>query len=181
MRLCLDACVLYPTVLREILIGAAQMGLFMPIWSARILEEWARAAARGGPDDEMIARGEIALLRARFAEAEVPADAALTDSLWLPDADDRHVLAAAITGKAEGIVTLNTRDFPSRSLAEFQLTRWHPDDLLLRLMGPPLVQIVEAVHQKAEASSGQDLHIRGLMKRAKLPKLGKALIADAAD
>jgi hypothetical protein len=46
MRVLIDACVLYPTVMREVLIGVAAKGLFTPLWSARILEEWARAAAR---------------------------------------------------------------------------------------------------------------------------------------
>ncbi|MEN8935202.1 MAG: PIN domain-containing protein, partial [Planktotalea arctica] len=42
MKLLLDTCVLYPTVMREMLIGAARAGAFEPLWSARILEEWRR-------------------------------------------------------------------------------------------------------------------------------------------
>jgi len=58
MKLLLDACVLYPTVLREILIGCARAGLYTPLWSARILEEWARATVKLGPQAEVFARGE---------------------------------------------------------------------------------------------------------------------------
>ena len=57
-RVLLDACVLYPTVLRELLLGTAALGLYEPLWSARLLEEWARAAARLGPEGEAIARAE---------------------------------------------------------------------------------------------------------------------------
>ncbi|HRO14243.1 MAG TPA: PIN domain-containing protein [Paracoccus sp. (in: a-proteobacteria)] len=71
MKAVLDACVLYPTVLREILIGAAEAGLFQPVWSARILAEWRHAAARLGGDQETVAGAEIALLRARHRQAEV--------------------------------------------------------------------------------------------------------------
>jgi len=46
MRVVLDACVLYPPVLREILLGAASAGLYDPLWSERILEEWARATRK---------------------------------------------------------------------------------------------------------------------------------------
>ena len=50
MKAVLDACVLYPTVLREILIGVADAGLYTPVWSPRILAEWRHAAARLGAD-----------------------------------------------------------------------------------------------------------------------------------
>ena len=52
MKILIDANVLYPTVMREVVLGVARVGLFEPRWSARILEEWARAAGRLGPDVE---------------------------------------------------------------------------------------------------------------------------------
>ena len=55
-RILIDACVLYPTVMREVVMGAAKAGLFRPVWSERILEEWARAAIKLGPMGEMQAR-----------------------------------------------------------------------------------------------------------------------------
>ena len=61
VRVVLDACVLFPTVMREVLLGCAAAGLFAPRWSARILEEWARATVKLGPGAEVYARGEIAL------------------------------------------------------------------------------------------------------------------------
>jgi hypothetical protein len=178
MRLVLDACVLFPTVLREILTGCAQAGGYVPLWSARLLEEWARAAARLGPAPEAIARGEIALLRAAFPDAEVPADPVLEQTLHLPDLTDRHVLATAIRGRASGIVTLNLRDFPARALAPWRIDPVSPDDMLmgLWLTQPGLVEMAVAqVQARTETVSGRRQPLRPLLRRAKLPRLGKAL------
>ena len=111
----LDACVLFPTVMREVLVGCAAAGLYEPRWSARILEEWARATAKIGA--EVIARGEVAVLRARWPGAEVQVPEAALARFWLPDPNDIHVLAAAVLGHADLIITLNAQDFPRHLLA----------------------------------------------------------------
>jgi predicted nucleic acid-binding protein len=178
MRVLIDACVLFPTVLLEIMLGLAAKGEFMPLWSPRILEEWARAAARLGAGEEAVARGEIALLRAHWPDAEIRPDPATPARLWLPDADDVHVLAAAIDGRADVLLTLNTRDFPRRTLdAEAMLLR-HPDEFLTEIFAraPDAVRrTVGTVHAEAERLSGHPLPLRALLKRARLPRLGKAL------
>ena len=178
MKLLLDACVLYPTVLREILIGAARAGFYQPLWSERILEEWARAAARLSPPDEVIARGEIALLKAEFPAACVTLRAGLAARLHLPDENDIHVLAAAIEGGAEAIVTENRADFPRGVLAGEGLDRRDPDGLLWQFWSErpeAMAEVVERVRARAEALSGQPQPVRALLKRARLPRLGKAL------
>lgn len=180
MRLLLDACVLYPTVLREILIGVARAGLYRPLWSARILEEWARAVARLGPADEAVARAEIAALRAAFPGAEVAPHPGLEGRLHLPDVNDIHVLAAAIGGHADAIVTFNAQDFPRGTLAAEGLERRDPDGLLWQLWSehPAAVEaVLEAVRARAEALSGVPQPLRPLLKRAKLPRLAKAVAA----
>jgi len=176
MRALLDACVLYPTVLREILVGCA--GLYQPIWSERILEEWARATRKLGPGAEDVARGEIALLKAQHPGASVEPRASDVARLHLPDEDDIHVLAAAIAGSADVIVTLNAKDFPGQTLAGGGLGRQSPDEFLMDLwMDAPdaVAPVVARVHGVACEMSGEDLPLRGLLKRARVPRLGKAL------
>jgi predicted nucleic acid-binding protein len=178
MRVLVDACVLYPTVLREIVLGCAGAGAFAPLWSARILEEWARAVGRMGPGEEAVARGEIALVRTRWPDAEVAVDPATEARLWLPDPDDVHVLAAAVDGRADVLLTLNTRDFPKRALDAEAILLRHPDEFLTGLLerDPGTVRAVVArVHAEAERLSGEALPLRALMKRARLPRVGKAL------
>ncbi len=109
----LDACVLYPTVLREILQGAAAAGLFQPVFSDRILREWTRAAAKLGPEAQAQAEAEAQLLRAAFPKAVIREQPTIEARLLLPDPNDVHVLAVAIAAGADSIVTFNAQDFPA--------------------------------------------------------------------
>ncbi|MGY6633235.1 MAG: RSP_2648 family PIN domain-containing protein [Alkalilacustris sp.] len=173
-RLVLDACVLYPSVGREVLLGVAAAGLIVPLWSARILAEWAHAAARRGDDPVP----PIAAARAAFPAAEIVAPEGLEARLSLPDRADTHVLAAAIAGGATGIVTANLRDFPAATLAPHGLRAEAPDTLLMRLWlaHPAAVEgAVAAAAARAEALSGQPRPLRALLRRAGFPRLGKAL------
>ena len=52
----------------------------------------------------------------------------LIGSLALTDEGDRHVLAAAIAGRCDVIVTQNLRDFPAAVLTSFGIEAQHPDD-----------------------------------------------------
>jgi predicted nucleic acid-binding protein len=178
VKIVLDACVLYPTVLREILIGVARAGLYAPLWSDRILEEWARATRKLGPGAEDQARAEIALLRAAFPKASVSARPGLESCLHLPDENDIHVLAAAITSGADGVLTFNASDFPGHVLAGEGVKRFDPDGFLWALWShhPETVgAVVEQVRATAERLSGAPQPVRALLKRARLPRLGKAL------
>jgi len=178
MRVILDACVLYPTVMREILLAVAKTGAFEPLWSARILEEWARAVTAKLPDQARVVRVEIALLRAHWPKAEIIVADELTRSLYLPDPDDTHVLAAGIAGEASVLVTSNSGDFPTRILAQHGILRRDPDGFLFDLWADDPAGIsaaCETVRAKAEAISGQNQAIRRLLKKAHLPRLGKAL------
>lgn len=177
-RLLLDTCVMYPTVMREILLGVARGGAFQPLWSERILEEWARAARKIGPEGELQARAEIALVRAAWPTSETRWKPSLEKRLWLPDAADTHVLAAAIAGSADEIVTLNAKDFPRNILAEEGVKRIDPDSLLRRVwdVEPDMVaSVCERVRKEAERLSGQSWGIRTLLKKARLPRLAKAV------
>ncbi len=178
MRMVLDACVIYPTVMREMLLGVARTGAYTPLWSARILEEWALAARKLGPEGEIQARGEIAMAQTAFPRASIAPHVGLEARLWLPDANDIHVLATAVHGNGDGIITMNAKDFPRGLLAEEGLSRNDPDAFLLGHLHaePEAVEaIANAVLGQARNISGQDWTLRALLKKARLPRLGKAL------
>ena len=178
MKALLDANVIYPTVMREVLLGVAAAGLFTPLWSDRILEEWARAARKLGPEGEAQARGEIALLRGRWPDASVTWPPSLENRLWLPDVHDTHVLAAAIAGHADTIVTMNAQDFPRHILAEEGLTRSDPDALMMGFHAAhpeTVAHVCRGVLDTARRLSGDNWQMRALLKKARLPRLAKAL------
>lgn len=182
MRVLIDACVLYPTVLRHLVLGVAATGRFSPLWSPRILAEWAHAAARLGAGGALIAEGEIAVFRMRWPDAEVTASAvAVAEAAFdtdLPDPDDAHVLAAALAGRAECVLTFNLRDFPKSRLAPHGLRAEHPDAFLLSLWRnapAEVAAVVAAVQAETAQISGRAQPLRALLKRAGLPRLGKAL------
>ena len=178
MKLLLDACVIYPTVMRQMILGVAGAGAFAPLWSERIIGEWLHAAAKLGPDAQAQAAGEAALMAARWPDARVTYKPSLEDRLWLPDPADTHVLAAAIAGSADGILTLNARDFPRNILAEEGLWRADPDGFLHGIWQarPEIVSEVAAgVLAEARRLSKAGWEMRPLLKKARLPRLAKAL------
>lgn len=174
MRVVLDACVLFPTGLRALLLDAARAEYFTPLWSPRILDEWRLAARKQGSD----AGAEIALLAVDWPQASVDTSDVDIETLWLPDTGDRHVLAAAIAGQADELVTANLRDFPSRLLAKHGVTPRHPDTFLLEIARQDvafLAGLVQEQVQVAEAGLGVPLDQRTFLKRAGLPRLAKFL------
>jgi len=75
----------------------------------------------------------------------------LIPGLQLPDPNDRHVLAAAIRGRADVIVTANLRDFPTEILAEFGIEAQHPDEFALHLLDLAPGIVTEAARNHRES------------------------------
>lgn len=130
-----DACVLYPAPLRDFLLHLSSMGLFRARWTEEIHDEWNRNLLANRPDlaPEKLRRTRELMNRA-VPDCLVTGHMKLVDSLSLPDPDDRHVLAAAICGHAEVIVTFNEKDFPEAILADFGIETQHPDEFISHLI-----------------------------------------------
>lgn len=172
-RAFLDACVLYPPVVRGCLLHAAGQGLFDPLWSPRVLEEWARAAERErGPQGGAMAREEAAAMNARWPEGAHDPDPGAAARFDLPDADDVHVLAAALAGRADYLVTFNLKDFPARKLRDLGLAPLTPDHMLWEMAGRAPEQVAEAIRRALGALNMRD-PAQTALKRAHLPRLAK--------
>lgn len=121
----LDANVLYSAQLRDLLVNLTSTELFRARWTAAIHDEWTRNLRERRPDlaAEKIERVRT-LLDASVPDCLIEGYEALIPALELPDADDRHVLAAAIHGRADVIVTYDLGHFPD------ELLSGHGDELL---------------------------------------------------
>lgn len=177
MRAFLDACVLYPTVTRRLLLDVAKAGVFVPLWSERVLEEWRRAAIANAPELEEVTRGEVALEQAFWPDAMVAGVPSRTE-IALPDPNDIHVVEAALAGQADVLVTANLKDFPVKVLGGFGLRVSHPDVFLSAAFEDApeaLHQSLDAMLSQARTGTAEAFTPRKFLKKARLPRLAKQM------
>lgn len=146
----LDANVLYPAPLRDLLLRLAVADVFAARWTERIHDEWIRNVLKNRTDilPEQLERTR-ALMNANVRGCLVYDYEAIEPGLSLPDPNDRHVLAAAIQCGAQAIVTFNLKDFPSDELDKYGVEVIHPDTFVQNQLGlhPGLVCHVVKTHR----------------------------------
>lgn len=129
----LDACVLYPMAMTDALLSLATAGFFAAKWSTQIEDEWVRSLEKQRPE----LAGKLHVRRNSMRDAipdwEVPETAwtTLVGGINLPDPGDRHVLAAAIAGHADCIVTSNLKHFPVATLSGYGIDVVDPDTFII--------------------------------------------------
>jgi len=126
----LDACVLFSSTLTDTLLRIAEGEAFRPQWSAGVLAEHRLVLEREAGLPLERADRRIAHMQAAFPTAEVTGYEALIDAMTC-DPKDRHVLAAAVAGGSEVLVTFNINDFPAASVAPHDIGVVSPDSFLL--------------------------------------------------
>ena len=130
----LDACVLYPPSLRDLLMRVATVGVYEPRLTEEIHVEWIRNVLADNPQVTPARLDRTRRLMNQVTEkCLVSGYKTRLSSLNLPDPNDRHVLAAAIEATAEVIVTYNLPDFPDTILRAYNIAAVHPDDFLSAL------------------------------------------------
>ncbi|MFN2323010.1 MAG: PIN domain-containing protein [Trueperaceae bacterium] len=127
----LDASVLYPAPLRDLLMHIALTDLYRARWSSDVHREWIEALLRKDPT-RVRAKLERTrdLMNTATRDALVSGYEGLISAIELPDSDDRHVLAAAVVGRCDVIVTRNLRHFPPSALAPYGIEALDPDRFL---------------------------------------------------
>lgn len=179
----LDANVLYPFLVRDALLSFAHAGLYRARWTGEIIDEFVGALLESKPGHETKIRQIADIMASEFPEALVENYEVLIPSIDLPDADDRHVLAAALASGAHVIVTANLKDFPSAALAHYDIEARTADEFLqemFRLYPAEAMQSVRAMRRRfaKPAMSADELLIA--LKRNGLTKLAAELLPHVA-
>ena len=147
----LDANVLYPARLRDLLIRLAIAGLYQARWTERILNECFDNLLADRPD---LPAGRLRRTRQLMAiavpDAVVEGYEGLIEGLELPDRDDRHVLAAAVATGATRLVTANLADFPVAALPS-GIAAVDPDAFVLSLLKADPEAVVAVIDEQAAA------------------------------
>lgn len=147
-----DACVLFPAPLRDLLMRVAMTDLFRARWTDRIHDEWINAVLEERKDltREQLERTRV-LMNTNIRDCLVTGYEPLIEGLTLPDADDRHVVAAAIRTRADVIVTFNLKDFPNGYLAGLGIEAQHPDEFISHLIDLAPGAVCAAAKRQREA------------------------------
>jgi predicted nucleic acid-binding protein len=165
----LDASVLYPVTLRNLLMRLTLNGLFQARWSAHVHEEWIRALLRDRPDIPIERLHAVRdAMNEHAQDCLVTGYEGLIEALQLPDPDDRHVLAAAIVAHADVIITRNMKDFPQEMLERYGIDARHPDEFVRHLLDLAPTLVVEALRDQQAALTRPPIsmdEILGLLER----------------
>jgi len=147
----LDACVLYPPSLRDLLLTLAALDAIDVRWSEEILDELVRNIVADHPDidPDRFEQHTIAAMREHFPKALVPVDADLVARLD-NHPKDRHVAAVAVTADASAIVTLNVKDFESQPLTEAGVEVLTPGAVVDRLVAEVPEVMTYAIREIAD-------------------------------
>lgn len=129
----LDACVLVPMPLCDTLLRLAEEpATYRPLWSKQILLEVGGALERKLKRTSFQQRRRMQAMRSAFPDAEVDVPTDLAEVITcIPDPNDRHVVAAAISGSADAIVTFNVKHFPPECMQRYGFVCRTPDQFLV--------------------------------------------------
>lgn len=144
----LDANVLFPQFLRDVLLRLAVARLFSPRWTDRIQNEWTGNLIAKRPDvtREAVQRTRK-LMEVAFPQARVTGYRRHEKSFAGIHAGDRHVAAAAAAAGATQIVTFNLRHFPHDALAPFAIEAVHPDAFISAFLSLDRDQVVKILEK----------------------------------
>lgn len=165
VRVLLDANVLVDAQVRDLFLRMAEAELIDVSWSEQILYETRRALIRRLGLEPAATDRLLEIMQRAFPHAAVTGHERLVEELDLPDPRDRHVLAAAIHGKCDLLVTDNTRDFPEKAADDADLLVITADDALVLIAEQQTDAITEIVSAQIAALRRPPLTVEAFIDR----------------
>ncbi|MBV7532612.1 PIN domain-containing protein [Chitinophaga sp. sic0106] len=172
----LDANVLYPAPVRDLLLCLCEVGIIIPKWTKQIQHEWTESLLRNRPDlkRNLLARICSEMDKA-FPDANTKQFEDLIPGIALPDVDDRHVLAAAIKCEADLIITFNKKDFPVKITHCFHIGVFTPDELVVELLRISYSSVWEALRAQVNALKNPPMSMNEVLDKLEKCGLKKAV------
>lgn len=179
-RIFIDACVLANQGVCDLLLRLSERPrLIVPHWSAAVLAEVRRTHAEKLSWPAHLVDSFQEQIRKAFPEAEITGYEGLMPGL-ANDAKDRHVLAAAIRGGCQLILTFNLKHFPPKLLTQWAMEASHPQDYLLVLYEMEPKQVLVCL---GEIAGRRSLEIQDVLIRLGrvLPAFSSRLLDDLGE
>ncbi len=180
IRALCDANVLYSVYLRDVIAESGISKLFDPLWSNHILDETQRALSRRLPKAGESFPRIRALLLETFPDSLVNVTSANDYDFGCSDADDNLIVAAAVIGKADALVTFNIKHFPSDLSQRLGITLTTPDHFLTSVFMENQELASLTISNLLESYTQAQMDVEALAKRlskAGCPDLGKHVLS----
>lgn len=163
LKVTLDACIIFRLVLCDTLLTFAEIKLYKPIWSNKILDEVFKASRRNLSREKNLGlENRVNQMNKTFNEAifEAPVDLISQLKPILPDTDDAHVVATAIASDSKYIVTQNLRDYPEHVLSPFGIEALSFDSFMSLLFADGPEDVMRGLSKLIESKSNPTISLR---------------------
>ena len=157
----LDTCVLLKSYLCDTLLSIAETGAYRPLWSPMVMTELERNLARRGLDDKQVEH-RLDQMNQAFPDAAITGYETMISDMT-NDPKDRHVLAAAICGGAEILVTENIRDFPPDAVRPYGIEVISQDAFLLDQFDLRPADVLGALRRQASRYRREPRNVAALL------------------
>jgi len=170
----LDACVLYPWATCDLLLRLAERNVYRVLWSRAVLDELRRTLldVAGITPDQAAYR--LDCMERAFPDAMVEGYEDIVSAMGVSEGD-RHVLAAAVVGRADVIVTDNIRHFPDAACDPYGIEVQSADVFLTHAMSLYPHIAAEAFLAQVAISRAETVASALAKMERRLPALAAAL------
>jgi predicted nucleic acid-binding protein len=160
----IDSNVLFSIELTDLFLTFAKRRLIRLHWSSTIVDEVRRSLLNSARLSPAAVEHRIAAMQRALPDAQVHIADESPKYLRVASSD-RHVLALAVSVRADSIITLNIRDFPSTYCQSFGVGVLSPDDVLTQIVTEDSLGVSVALQEIADRRQQPSMTIGELLSK----------------